>query len=104
MTGDASLFTNLIWKEKGYVRFGDDSRGKIIGQGTIGYSPYMIENVSLVKGLKHNLLSISQLCDKGYQINFEKNKCFAYDSNGIKLFEGFRKRNVYLITPSDMNI
>jgi hypothetical protein len=29
-----------------------------------------IENVFLVNGLKHNLLSISQLCDKGYKIIF----------------------------------
>ena len=28
-----------------------------------------------MKGLKHNLLSISQLCDKGYKIIFEPNIC-----------------------------
>ena len=104
MTSDASLFTSIIWKDRGYVRFGDDNRGKIIGTSTIDHPPYLIENVSLVKGLKHNLLSISQLCDKGYKMIFEKNKCFAYNTEGIKLFEGFRKRNIYLITPSIMNV
>ena len=64
LTGDASLFNSLKWEEKGYVKFRDDSRGKIIAIGTIGMPPYLIENVYLVKGLKHNLLSISQLCDK----------------------------------------
>ena len=64
MTGDTSLFTKLEWKEKGYVKFGDDSKCKIIASDMIGHHPHVIENVSLVKGLKHNLLSISQLCEK----------------------------------------
>ena len=64
MTGGASLFNSIIWEEKGYVKFGDDGRGKIIATGTIGMPNSLIENVYLVQGLKHNLLSISQLCDK----------------------------------------
>ena len=59
MTRDASLFNSVIWEEKGFVKFGDDSRGKIIAIGTIGMPPFLIENVYLVQGLKHNLLSIS---------------------------------------------
>ena len=104
MTGNASLFTNITWEEKGYVKFGDNSRGKIIAIGSIGMSPYKIENVYLVKGLKHNLLSISQLCDKGYKMIFEKEKCFAFDKDNIKLFEGFRNRNIYLIRPMKLKM
>ena len=44
MTGDASLFTSITWKEKGYVKFGDNSRGKIVATGTIGLYSYTIEN------------------------------------------------------------
>src|SRR5262249_47575007 len=102
MTGDASLFNSITWEEKGYVKFGDDSKSKIIATGSIGMSSYIIENVYLVKGLKHNLLSISQLCDKGYKMIFEKDKCFAFDKNGMKLFEGYRKKNIYLIKPNEM--
>ena len=53
--------------EGGTVTFGDDSKEKIISIGNIklGSSP-MIENVTLVDGLKYNLLSVSQLCDKGF--------------------------------------
>ena len=73
MIGDVSLSTSLVWKEKGYVKFGDDSRCKIIASGMIGHPPYSIENVSLVKELKNNLLSINQLCDKGYErVNITK--------------------------------
>ena len=46
--------------------FGDNAKGRIIGQGNIGNVTFsLIESVLLVDGLKHNLLSISQLCDKG---------------------------------------
>ncbi len=41
------------------------TRGKIIGKGTIGNkSSLLIEDILLVNGLKHNLLSINQLWDK----------------------------------------
>ena len=52
----------------------------------------------LVRGLKHNLLSISQLCDKGYKVIFEADHCAILDkiSNEIKFFEK-RHKNIYLI-------
>ena len=51
--------------------FEDESKGKIIGIGNIKIDPSaLIENVVLIKSLKHNLLSISQLCDKGLLICF----------------------------------
>ena len=36
MTGDPSNFSMLTSKEEGYVTFGDNNQGKIIGKGTIG--------------------------------------------------------------------
>ena len=69
MTGDRSKFTLLELKDKGTVSFGDNSKAKIIGTGTIGSSP-SIEEVYLVKGLKYNLLSVSQLSDKKLRVIF----------------------------------
>ena len=67
MTGDESKFTFLTRRKGGYVTFGDKGKGRIIGHGSIGNnSSSLNENVLLVDGLKHNLLSISQLCDKGF--------------------------------------
>ena len=71
MTGDASLLTGLTLKHGGYVTYGDNNKGKIIGSGDIGVKgSLIIHNVLLVEGLKHNLLSISQLCDKGLEVTF----------------------------------
>lgn len=67
MTGDINKFSSLSLKAKGYVTYGDDNKGKILGVGTVGVPPCtIIKDVLYVEGLKHNLLSISQLCDKGF--------------------------------------
>ena len=65
MTGDSQAFSSFTPKESGFVTFGDNGKGKIIGNGKIGkYPSPVIKNVLLVDGLKHNLFSVSQLCDK----------------------------------------
>ena len=89
MTGQESHFKTLKIKEGGEVAFGGDGKEKIIGIGNIGNtSSNSIKNVLLIRGLKHNLLNISQLCDKGYKIIFEADHCAILDkiSNKIKFF------------------
>ena len=72
MTWNINNFATLSsYHEGGTVTFGDDSKEKIIGIGNIkiGSSP-LIENIILVDGLKHNLLSISQLYDRDFKVIF----------------------------------
>ena len=67
--GDKSKLTNLMSKEEGYVTFGDNNKGRIMGEGKIGNQyKTQIKNFLFVNGLKPNLLSISQLFDKGIKI------------------------------------
>jgi len=71
-----SKFVNLILKQKGHVTYGPNNKGKILGRGTIGdKSNFLIHDVLYVEGLKHGLLGISQLCDKGYQVTFKSSTC-----------------------------
>ena len=78
MTGRRSMFQNLELKSGGDVKFGGNQKGKIIGSGTIGNGNLpSISNVLLVEGLAHNLLSISQLSDNGYDIIFNQKSCKA---------------------------
>ena len=71
MTGDESKFAFLTKKKKGYVTFGDNAKVRIISQGNIGNdTSSLIESVLLVDDLKHNFLSISQLCNKGFKVIF----------------------------------
>ena len=99
MTGDPNLFLSLEKKEGGEVTFGDNVKGKVIGIGKVGNpNSTCIDDVLLVSGLKHNLLSISQLCDKGYNVSFDSKSYVVpklMDNNII--FKGERVNNVYII-------
>ncbi|RVW45267.1 hypothetical protein CK203_110174 [Vitis vinifera] len=104
MTGDESKFAFLTKRKGGYVTFGDNSKERIIGQDNIGNgTSSLIESVLLVDGLKHNFLSISQLCDKGFKVIFEASHCIIKDMQNDKtIFMGHRCDNVYAINISNM--
>lgn len=44
----------------------------------------------MVEGLLANLISISQLCDQGFIVNFSKDKCEALDSKKSTIMTGTR--------------
>ena len=49
-------------------------------------------------GLKHNLLSISQLCERGLKVIFDKSSCNTYDCKTNEcILTRFRENNVYII-------
>ena len=51
-----------------------------------------------VKGLKHNLLSISQLCDKCFRVCFDAHACHVINSNTNHIiYMGKKHDNVYVI-------
>src|SRR3954468_2295142 len=104
MTGRRSMFQDLVLKPGGEVKFGGDQKGKIIGSGTIsiGNSP-SITNVLLVEGLTHNLLSISQLSENGYDIIFNQKSCkVVSQKDGSILFTGKRNNNIYKTDLQDL--
>ena len=97
MTRDKTKFAKLELKEEGFVTYGDNNKGRILGNGVIGNgSSFNIKNVLLVEGLKHNLISISQLCDKGFKVMFEPNNCLIYDAHGRIVLIGKRVNNIYI--------
>jgi len=102
---DINNFAALLrYHEGGIVIFGDDFKGKIIGIGNIKISSSpLIKNVVLVDGLKHNLLSISQLCDRGFKVVFDDLACNILDrqTNACVLFD-FHENNVYMIDMSNL--
>ena len=61
MCGDKNQFIIIEPKEEGgVVTFGDNGQDKIIKIGKIQITPStFIDSILLVKGLKHNLISIS---------------------------------------------
>ncbi|MDD0481772.1 hypothetical protein PSZ80_24250, partial [Shigella sonnei] len=50
------------------------------------------------EGLKHSLLSVSQLCDKGYLVSFDSQKCLIEHKHNINIKHvGHRVNNVYML-------
>ena len=105
MTGDISLFIDFKAKKKGYVTYGDNNKGAILGKGSVGNpSTTTISDVHLVEGLKHNLLSISQLCDKGYKVTFTNTCCIIEHTEQNIVFKGIRVNNIYMLDLFDVSL
>ena len=77
MARNRSWFKNLRPKD-GVVKFADGIKSKIISIGNVGKNNSdLITDVMLVEGLTHNLLSISQFCDQGYNVVFKPSRCIV---------------------------
>ena len=84
MTGDKSLFKSLKEKVGDYVTFGDGSHDQVLGKGTVEILGLpMLKDVLYIKGLKANLLSITQICDEDFIVQFSKKGCIIIDEEGI---------------------
>jgi hypothetical protein len=77
MTRDKSKFLLLKENKSGSVTFGNDASGKIIGKCLVSLSSERRkdQDVLFFDGLKHNLLSVSQICDKGCEVTFTAKNC-----------------------------
>ena len=98
MTGVKEFLVNIEFCFISYVIFGDGFKGKITGMGKLVYDGFSsLDKVLLVKGLTVNLISISQLCDEGFNVNFIKSECLVINEKSEVLMKGSRlKDNCYL--------
>ncbi|XP_010546473.1 PREDICTED: uncharacterized protein LOC104818552, partial [Tarenaya hassleriana] len=92
MTGDVSMLSTFEENLKGgNVTFGDGRKGKILDKGNLDASGLpKLTDVNAVQGLKANLISISQLCDFGFQVNFTKDACVVTNFLGDCVLTGKR--------------
>jgi hypothetical protein len=101
MTGDKSKFLLLKENKSGSVTFGNDAPGKIRGKGLVSLSNgrSKAQDVLFVDGLKHNLLSVSQICDRGCEVTFTAKNCKIKTVNtGELIAKGVRtENNVYVL-------
>ena len=102
MTRWKSLLAEFESRAGPIVSFGDGNKEETLGYGSIKLRNVIIENVALVKGLKHTLLSISQLSDKGYHAYFDNTKCTITSmSNEETMLIGQRHEKIYEANLSD---
>jgi hypothetical protein len=83
MTGNKGLFEDLDTSVKAQIKFGNDNIVEVMGKGAINVitnsGNKTIPDVYFVPGLKHNLISVGQLTQKGYRVSFENNVCTIFD-------------------------
>ena len=103
ITGDKSLFKSLKEKVSDYVTFGDEIHAQVLGKGTIEILGLpLLKDVLCIKRLKVNLLSITQICDKDFHVQFSKNRCVIIDEEGIQILKGNRTTdNCYGVVPTE---
>ncbi|XP_073121706.1 uncharacterized protein [Henckelia pumila] len=71
--------TDYIEQNGGRVTYGGVAKGRIVGKGTLNVKGFpKLHNVLHVEGLNANLISISQLCDDGLHVKFDKNTCEVF--------------------------
>ncbi|KAJ9547094.1 hypothetical protein OSB04_019637 [Centaurea solstitialis] len=98
MTGTLELLTSYVNKEGSSVAFGSNQKGKIKGYGMIVKGEITVNQVSYVDGLKHNLISVSQLCDNGIDVMFKIKYYIMYKSDTlIEVMRANRRGDLYLL-------
>ena len=104
MTGNKSLLSEFEEKAGPAVSYGDGNLGQTLGYGNIEIGNVIIEKVALVSGLKHNLLSISQITDRGYHVNFMKDHCEIINKKTQEIIlTDYRHGNIYEANLSSTN-
>ena len=84
MTGDARLLTEFEDYDGGHVNFAGAKGGRITGRGKVTNGKITLDKVNYVEQLKHNLMSVSQVCDKGHSVHFTKNEALVLKP-GLKI-------------------
>src|ERR1044071_1122252 len=99
MTGKQSKMSSLHRLQGGNISFGDKSKGKICGMGTVKLKDHIkVNNVHLVKNLGFDLMSVSQLCDQGRnEVTFSSKECIVKDASGEIIVKGTRFNNVHIV-------
>nr|GEY72498.1 uncharacterized mitochondrial protein AtMg00810-like [Tanacetum cinerariifolium] len=102
MMGNRALLTNFVKKFLGTVRFGNNDFTVIAGYGDVVIGSMTIKKVYYVEGLRHNLFSVGQFCDKGLEVAFQKSTCFVRNEDGVDLLTDDRSLNLYTIALNEV--
>lgn len=84
MTGNKELFSSFSETSKTQIKLGDDHFVNALGRGTVTVLSKQnekrdIHNVYYVQDLKHNLLSVGQMSENGFDVKFKGTTCIMFD-------------------------
>ncbi|GKA10556.1 retrovirus-related pol polyprotein from transposon TNT 1-94 [Tanacetum coccineum] len=97
MTGVKSYLHKYEEQPGPKVVFGDDSTCTTEGYGSIKCNGIVFTKVAFVNGFKYNLISISQLCDAKFIVQFDVKRGTIFNSNKEVVMIAPRVRDVYVL-------
>ena len=101
MTEEMSMFSSysLMTHSNENIVFGDNSKGDVIGLDKVAITlEHSITNVLHVDSLGYNLLSVSQLCEMGFNCLFTDKGVEVYRREDSSIaFTGHLKEKLYLV-------
>jgi hypothetical protein len=101
MMGERRMFTSFEKNncESDCIMFDDNSQGKVLSFDKIDITiEHSIYKVLLVEPLDYNLLSVSQLCEMGYNCLFTNKGVTVFRRNdGSFAFKGVLRKKLYLV-------
>ncbi|GKE49860.1 retrovirus-related pol polyprotein from transposon TNT 1-94, partial [Tanacetum coccineum] len=96
-TPTKSYLHKYVEQSRPKVVFVDDSTCTTEGYGSIKCNGIVFTKVAFIDGLKYNLISISQLCDAKYIVQFDEKRGTIFKSNKEVLMIAPRVRDVYVL-------
>lgn len=109
MTGKRSKFRDLNEDITGEVKFGDGSKVKIEGKGTVAFrckdgKERLLSEVYYIPSLRNNIISLGQLSERGNRVVLLGEYLLVYDREGKALMKVKRSSNrLYRIVIEEEN-
>ncbi|GJY32838.1 retrovirus-related pol polyprotein from transposon TNT 1-94 [Tanacetum coccineum] len=97
MTGFKSYLHKYEEQPGPKVVFGDESTWVTKGYGSIKCNCIVFTKVAFANGLRYSLISISQLCDAKYIVQFDEKRGTSFNSNKEIVMIAPRVRDVYVL-------
>ncbi|GJU02645.1 retrovirus-related pol polyprotein from transposon TNT 1-94 [Tanacetum coccineum] len=104
MTGVNSYLHKYVEQPSPKIVFGDNSSCITKGYGSINCGGVVFTKVAFVNGLKYNLISISQLCDAKYIVQFNDKQGTIFNANKEIVLIAPRRNDVYVLDMSSLTL
>ncbi|GJY14668.1 retrovirus-related pol polyprotein from transposon TNT 1-94 [Tanacetum coccineum] len=104
MTGVKSYLHKYVEQPGPKVVFGDNSSCITEGYSLINYGCIVFSKLAFVNGLKYNLLSISQLYDAKYVVQFDDKQRTIFNAKKEIVLIAPRRNDVYVLNMSSLTL
>lgn len=108
MCGDRSMFKEIEDCSKGYIKCGNNLKMKVVGKGSMEIVfngvAFNVQDVYLVLDLRHNLLSMGQIQEKGGNLLISSGICNIYHpKRGVIVRSKMNQNKMFILMNEQLN-